>query len=107
MTDIQQRLEAALAPLVACTSADEVADVLRAKGVKGRQTDCYTCPLVKYLSHRLGRYYDRIEVYQTYIEVWGRQCDKVIISSDDDSMVHIFQFIIRFDETNAFPDLIA
>lgn len=54
MTDLQSKLEAALKPLTDCQTADEVADVLRKAGAKGKLRSPCDCPIACYLKSKLG-----------------------------------------------------
>lgn len=82
-------------------TADEVADSLRLRGIKGYKGDACQCPVANYLIAELGTYPGDLVTY-----------DIVSYSTPDDSGFSfrtpepVFQFILRFD-TGVYPDLRA
>lgn len=61
-SDLQQRLEEAVVDLGGCVTAEEVADILRANGIKGRKGSCASCPIALLVSKRLGGLPVRVEL---------------------------------------------
>ena len=62
MSDLQQRLEAAVADLREAVTWQDVADILRTVGIKGRPGNCARCPIALLVSKRLGGLPVRVEM---------------------------------------------
>jgi len=96
LSEGQQATLSALDQFDECTTADEVAQVLREKGIKGDPMIACSCPLANFLDQETG---DMVHFVTTTTIDRGMDWSTAIPEP-------LRQFVLAFDR-NGYPDLIT
>jgi hypothetical protein len=90
---------AALGTFDGCQTAEDVANVLRERGIKGTRLSGFSCPMALFLDQETGNSVHLVCAQS--VEVSGRG-----VSWSTETPPSVKSFILAFDD-GKFPDLIA
>lgn len=99
MTSIQDLLEEAINTLP--KTANEIADFLREREVKGQRKNVYSCPISNYVQRYMPTPI-QVKTISTEIIAWGEEGTVAILYLPDP----VFSFIDRFDHAGAYSFLV-